>query len=159
MNEEDLEKTRALNELSDLIDENNNNSSSIYDTKDASEIIEIPDDINQNENKEELFKDLTSLKSINLSGWEFYSGNGTNSRQNDNLIGLFSGCSALEVINLSGCNMNSIGLTTNIFSGCSSLKKIMTPNSISTSISIGNSLTFYETYGGTSYTSLSRRIV
>lgn len=70
MNEEDLEKTRALNELTDLVNQNNNSdnainnsiypSNGISDTKDASEIINIPDDINGEENKEELFNDLTN---------------------------------------------------------------------------------------------------
>lgn len=64
MNEEDLEKTRALNELTDLINqaenESNNASNGISDTKDASEIINIPDDINGEENKEELYNNLTN---------------------------------------------------------------------------------------------------
>ena len=60
MNDEDLEKTRALNELTDLINNTENNSSNIEDTKDANEFINIPDDINGEENKEELFNDLTN---------------------------------------------------------------------------------------------------
>jgi len=67
MNEEELEKTRALNELTDIINQQSNNSdypsSNIGDTKDASEIINIPDDINGEENKEELFNDLTNNNS------------------------------------------------------------------------------------------------
>lgn len=62
MNEEELEKTRALNELTELINDDNSNnpSNNLGDTKDASEIIDIPDDINGEGNKEELFKDLTN---------------------------------------------------------------------------------------------------
>ena len=60
MNEEDLEKTRALNELTEIINQQNNVSNNMGDTKDASEIINIPDDINGEENKEELFNDLTN---------------------------------------------------------------------------------------------------
>ena len=60
MNEEELEHTRALNELSSLTNDENNIYNSMENTKDASEIINIPDDINGEENKEELFKDLTN---------------------------------------------------------------------------------------------------
>ena len=62
MNEEELEKTRALNELTELVNQNNADSfgTSLSDTKDASEIVNIPDDINANENKEQLFNDLTN---------------------------------------------------------------------------------------------------
>lgn len=57
MNEEDLEKTRALNELSDLVNEKMN------ETDD--QIINIPDDINSEVNKEELFNDLTTNEDNN----------------------------------------------------------------------------------------------
>ena len=60
MNEEELEKTRALNELTNLINDENNSSNDLGDTKDASEFIDIPDDINGEEDKEELFNDLTN---------------------------------------------------------------------------------------------------
>ena len=55
MDNEDLEKTRALNELNVLFDDNNV----------SDEEIDIPDDINKEENKEELFKDLTSNEDDN----------------------------------------------------------------------------------------------
>ena len=60
MNDEELEKTRALNELSELINENQSNVN--YSESDQ-ELINIPDDINGEENKEELFNDLTNNES------------------------------------------------------------------------------------------------
>ena len=53
MDNEDLEKTRALNELNELINNNSNGNDDI-------EIVDIPDNINGEENKEDLFNDLTN---------------------------------------------------------------------------------------------------
>ena len=50
MDNDDLEKTRALNDLTELVKQSNDN-----------EFIDLPDDINEkNESKEELFNDLTN---------------------------------------------------------------------------------------------------
>lgn len=55
MDNEDLEKTRALNDLTELVKQSS-----------SDEVIDLPDDINENnESKEELFNDLTTSEEEN----------------------------------------------------------------------------------------------
>ena len=79
--------------------------------------------INEYPNLSEVFKDCSSLTSLDLSGWTFGEGVNWQHKSWTQINNIFDGCSSLTTLNLSSFIMNPYN-TTGMFKGCTSLQHL-----------------------------------